>query len=139
MHGEFGLDAEALGGGRKRLHEAPRHDAIAGQHVVQLDAEHQAGQSCQQAVAEHMATAIGGGARRLAPSRNDIQPFVDQLGDEHRRGRGIVSVIAVDQNVYVGLDVGEHAAHHIALADDCAGRFRARHGRIAGIVVVDID
>ena len=32
------------------------------------------------------------------------------------RGAGVIGVVAVHQHIDVGLDVGEHAAHDIALA-----------------------
>ena len=53
--------------------------------------------------------------------------IVEQAVDHLRRGGGVVGAVAVDQHIDVGLDVGEHAAHDIALAlqrlaaDDRAG------------------
>ena len=62
-----------------------------------------------------------------------------------RRARRIVGGVAVDQHVDVGVDVGEHAPHHVALAlvrlaaHDGAGRARDLDGAVGRIVVVDVD
>ena len=59
--------------------------------------------------------------------------------------RRVVGGVAVDQHVDVGVDVGEHAPHHAALAlvllapDDGAGLGRRLDGAVGGIVVVDVD
>ena len=59
--------------------------------------------------------------------------------------RRIVGGVAVDQHVDVGLDVGEHAPHHEALAlallapNDGAGLGRRFDRAIGGIVVVNVD
>jgi hypothetical protein len=53
--------------------------------------------------------------------------------------------VAVDQHVDVGLDVVEHAPHHVALAlvrlaaDHGAGLLRRLDGAVGRVVVVDID
>ena len=100
---------------------------------------------CQQAVAEYMSGPIGALAGRDALARNDIEALADKLADKRGRGGGIVCVVAVDQNIDVRLDIGEHAAHDVALA---LAHFGAHHGAgLAGsldrpvlrIVVVDID
>ena len=66
------------------------------------------------------------------------------LHQPRRRG-GVVGAVAVHQHVDVGLDVGEHAPHHVALA---LARLCAHHGarllgaraRVVGrVVVVDVD
>ena len=87
-------------------------------------------------------------SRRLAidPGGNHhIQPLFDEFGDHRRRAWRIVGGVAVDQHVDVGLDVIEHAPHHVALA--LIG-FTANHGAratgsfdgaVGGIVVVDVD
>ena len=46
-----------------------------------------------------------------------------------RRARRVVGGVAVDQHVDVGLDVGEHAPHHVALA---LVRLAPHHGAGAG-------
>ena len=61
------------------------------------------------------------------------------------RGAGVIGVVAIHQHIKIRFDVGEHAAHDIALAlamfaaHDGAGFARPRHGLVAGIVVIDID
>ncbi len=90
-----------------------------------------------------MAGAIGIGCGGDAAARNDVEPLVDQLGGELRRGAGIIGVVAIDQDINIGLDIGEHAAHDIAFAltrlgaDDGASLAGARHRLVFGIVVVD--
>ena len=85
----------------------------------------------QQPVAGAVAQAIG---RLLAidPDRADhVEPLGHELADHRARARRVVGGVAVDQHVDVGLDIGEHAPHHAALAlvllaaDDGAG-LRAR-------------
>ena len=67
------------------------------------------------------------------------------LLDHAARARRVVGGVAVDQHVDVGVDVGEHAPHHAALAlvllaaDDGAGPGRRLDGAVGGIVVVDVD
>ena len=69
------------------------------------------------------------------------QQHVDQLRRVFRR----IGTVAVGHQVDVGIDVGEHAPHHIALAlarlpdDDGAGGARLQRRQVARIVVVDID
>ena len=65
---------------------------------------------------------------------------------EHaRRGGGIVGVVAIDQDIDVGFDIGEHAADDVAFAlqalapHDRAGRPRLQHRMVGGVVVVDVD
>ena len=40
----------------------------------------------------------------------------EQLFDHARRARRIIGRIAIDQHVHVGVDIGEHAPDHMALA-----------------------
>ena len=69
--------------------------------------------------------------------------------DQHRlhagsRG-GIVGVVAVDQEIDVRLDIGEHAADDMALAlqpfppHHGARGTRVQHGMVGGVIVIDID
>ena len=69
------------------------------------------------------------------------QQRVDQQG---RRAR-IIGVVAVDHDINVGVDVGEHPAHDTALAqpgvvaDDRAGFARGLGRAVGRVVVVDMD
>ena len=71
--------------------------------------------------------------------------IVDQRVDHARRARRIIGRVAIDQHVDVGIDIGEHAPHHMALALAAlaahlgAGRARHLDGAIRRIVVVDED
>ncbi len=65
--------------------------------------------------------------------------------DEARGHRCVIGRVAVGQHIDVGLDVGEHAAHDMALAlhplaaDDRALRPRNLDGPVGAVVVVDVD
>ena len=71
--------------------------------------------------------------------------IVDQRIDHARGARRVIGRIAVDQHIDVGIDVGEHAPHHMALALAAlaahlgASRARDLDGAILRIVVVDED
>ena len=53
----------------------------------------------------------------LATDADDVvEVLVDELLDHPRRGRGVVGVVAVDQQVDVGVDVGEGPSYDVALA-----------------------
>ena len=70
----------------------------------------------EEPVPEHMAAAIG--ALLLVPASAD--DHVELLGEQHvdhrRRRLGIVGQVAVGHDIDVGVDVGEHAPHDVALA-----------------------
>ena len=74
-----------------------------------------------------------------------VEVFAHELLDHARRARRIIGRIAIDQHIDIGVDVGEHAPHHIALALAAfaahlgAGRPRDLDGAVGRIVVVDID
>ena len=61
------------------------------------------------------------------------------------RARRIISRVPIDQDVDVGIHIGEHPPHHVALAlvhlaaDEGAGGPGGLDGAIGGIVVVDVD
>ena len=99
----------------------------------------------QQPVAGAMAEAVGRLLAIDADGHDHVEPVVDQLVDHRRRARRVVGGVAVDQHVDVGLDVGEHAPHHVALAlvglaaDHGAGLLRRLDGAVGRIVVVDVD
>ena len=63
----------------KTFDKTARKDAIAAQHVGEMDAEQQRGQAGQHAVAQHMAGAVGGGVGMDAPRRQNVGSILDQL------------------------------------------------------------
>src|SRR6185312_10251403 len=145
VYGQLGLDLEARGQQRERLDEAAREHAVARQHVGEAAAEHVGDEAGQEPVAGAMAGAVGGLGLLDARAHDHVAAVPDQAGDQARRARRVVGGVAVDQDVDVGLDVGEHAAHDKALAlprlAEHLGAGRARHrDRVVGrVVVVDED
>ncbi len=85
------------------------------------------------------------GARVHAGPHHHVQVLVHEQRDHLRRAVGVVGAVAVGQDVDIGLDVGEHAAHHVPLAaplfvaDKGAGGGGLFARTVAGGVVVDID
>jgi hypothetical protein len=55
-------------------------------------------------------------ARKFVRTAFHIQAIPDQLVDHDRRGGRIVSHVSVNQNIQIGLDIGEHATDDIAFA-----------------------
>ncbi len=145
MDRQLGLDGEARRGEREGFHEAPRHDAVAAQHVLELDAEHQRGQPGQHPVAQDMAGAIGRGVGVHPPAGHQVELLGDELGYQLGRLGRVIGVVAVGQHIDVGLHVGEHPAHDVAfalpplVAHDGARLARHLGGAVLRIVVVDID
>ena len=92
-----------------------------------------------------MAGTIGLLDARHALPVDQIELFFDQPVD-HGRGRGgIVGVVAVDHDVDVRLDIGEHPPHDIAFSrqglapHDRTGCGRGLAGPVRGVVVVNVD
>ena len=52
---------------------------------------------------------------------DQIQIFVQKLLDQCRCGGGIVGVVAVNHDEYIGFDIGKHSPHDIAFALECFG------------------
>jgi hypothetical protein len=133
------------GHGWEALGKPTRESAVAGEDIGEIVAEQRAKQRVEDAVAEGVALASG--IRMHAAPRADdhVGAFGDQRADEFRRVGGRIGPVAVGHDVDIRLDVGEHAAHHIALAlaalahDGRARKCGAQRGRVGGIVVVDID
>ena len=90
-----------------------------------------------------------GAARVVGHAPPGAHHHVRALGlqdvDQLRRILGRIGAVAVGHDIDVGVDVGEHAAHDIALAlarlahDSRAGGAGLERGQVLGIVVVDID
>ena len=116
MHCQFGLNAKAFRSAGKRFHESPRHHAIASQHVGDLQPEHHHSEGGQKSIPKNVTRPIGATPGCNAPSRNDIEPVIHEFSNEQRRYRRIVRVVAVHQNVHVGLHIRKHATHHVAFA-----------------------
>jgi hypothetical protein len=76
---------------------------------------------------------------------NHVEPLLDEPRDHRMRARGVIGCIAVDQHVNVGIDVGKHSPHHVALAlmhlppHQRAGGACDVDRAIRRIVVVDVD
>ena len=51
-----------------------------------------------------------------ARAAHHVEVLLKQEAHHGRRHRRVVGVVTVHQDVHVGLDVGEHAADHIAFA-----------------------
>ncbi len=129
----------------KDLTKRPAEDAIAREHVADAVAEDQAHHARQQAVAEAVARAVGGLAVGDAHAGDHIEAFVQQQAHHLGGGGGVVGVVAVHQHIHIGLDVGEHPPHHMALAlqgfapDGGAGGARYLGRAVLRVVVVDED
>ena len=87
-----------------------------------------------------------GGVLLVEPDRrHHVEALGDQPGDHRPCARRVVGGVAIDQHVDVGLDIGEHPAHHVALAlvrltaHVRAGCPRNLGRAIARVVVVDVD
>src|SRR5262245_58393402 len=74
-----------------------------------------------------------------------VETIPDQPRDESAHARRVVGSVAVHQDVNVGLDIGEHAPHHVALTlvglapHHGTGGTGDLDGAVGGIVVVDVD
>ncbi len=99
----------------------------------------------QHAVAGAVAEPVGGLDLIDATADHHVEMIIEQPVDHARRARRVIGGIAVDQHIDVGLDVGEHPAHDVALAlpalatHDRTRFARDRRGAVARIVVVDVD
>ena len=108
-------------------------------------AENEPHHAGEQRIAEPVAAPVA--LFRLADpdARHHVEPFLQRQPHHLGGAGGVVGVVAVDQDIEVGLDVGEHASDHMALAlqplaaHDRAGRAGGFHRAVAGVVVVDID
>ena len=99
----------------------------------------------QQPVAGAMTRTIGR-FLLIDPCADDhIEPLLDEPCDHRACARGVVGCIAINQHVNVGIDVGEHSPHHVALAlmhlppHQRAGGAREVDRAIRRIVVVNVD
>src|SRR4029078_276385 len=97
----------------------------------------------QQPIAEAMAAAIGGLRLIFARSVDHVERLCEQELYQHRRARGIVSVVAIDHYVDVRFDVREHSSDDVPLAAQMlrsahgSGLARGFRGSIRRTVVVD--
>ena len=79
-----------------------------------------------------MSGAIGAGLRVDPRAVDEIERLLAHRRDQRGRSLEIVGVVAVDHDVDVGVDVGEHAPDHVALAlATLGGDDRARRARDA--------
>ncbi len=92
-----------------------------------------------------MAGPVGGRGLVLAAADDHVQLLLQHHPHHRRRGVRLVGRIAVDEQIEVGVDVGEHAAHHMAfsrvglVADDGPGLGRDGGGGVGRAVVEDVD
>ncbi len=63
-----------------------------------------------------MADGVGRRHGAVAGSADHVQPLVDQHVQHARRASGVVGIVAIDQDIDVGIDISEHPAHDMALA-----------------------
>ena len=143
MHGELGFDLEAARCRRERLGESTRQHAIPREHVARPHAEQRAEERVERAVAEAMAAAIGGATALLvADGRHHVEVVDDELVDQPRSTRSVVSSVAVDDHVDIGVDLAEHPSHDATFArarlaaDDRAGASCDVGGAVTRAVVV---
>ncbi len=145
MHRHLRLDFEAAGNGREALGEAAREGAVAGEDVGEIVAEQRAEQRVEDTVAEGVALAAGIGMDAATRAHHHVGALGDQRAHQLGRIARRIGAVAVGHHVDVRLDIGEHAAHDIALALAAlahhrgAGKRGAQRRGIGGIVVVDID
>ena len=116
MDADLGLDLEAGGQHREALDEAAREDAIARQDIGEAPAEQLLQQAGQRPVAEAMATPIGCLHLVATTAYHHIEIILQHGSDHLRRGSGLIGRVAIGHDVDVGIDIGEHAAHDMALA-----------------------
>ena len=85
------------------------------------------------------------GAVGDAVAHGHVRRIGRERGQKVAGGLGRVGVVAVDHEVAIGLDVAEHASHHVALAlaglpaHHRPGRRGNVRGAVGGVVVVDVD
>ena len=145
MHGEFGLDLEAIGGDRQRFDKAARERAVARKDVGELAAEEPVGDAVEQCVAPGMTYAHRRGALRETRADDHVKFLLDHEIDQFADARGVISRITVGQHIHVSLDIGKHATDHVAFTlpglapHDGPGGGGALRRPIGRIVVVDID
>ena len=129
MGGHLGLDLESFGHGGEGLDESPAHDAVAREHIGELAAEEGPEDPIEHVIAESVAPRVHLPVvlHRVASAHDHVELFGQELFHHCRRGGGVVGVVAVDEDVDVGLDVGEHAPHDVALPGAVLGaKDRAR-------------
>ena len=92
-----------------------------------------------------MAGAVGRINLVAASPDHHVEILVQQLGDHGGRGPCLVGRVGIRHDVDVGVDIGEHAPHHVTFAltrfepNDGAGGARDRPRVVAGIIVEDVD
>ena len=143
VDGEFGFDFEPGAEGGKALDEAAAEDAIAREHVCDARSENARDDTGEQDVAEAMAGAVGGLDVGDAGAGDHVECIVEQQVDHGCGALCVVGVVAVDEDVDIGVDVGKHAPDDVAFAlealaaDAGAGLKRGGDGAVGGVVVVD--
>ena len=102
-------------------------------------------EAVEDAVAEGVAGAAGIVGDAAPGADHHVGALGQQRVDQLRRILRRIGAVAIGHQIDVGIDVGEHAPHDVALAlarlaTTMAPAARAlQRGQVAGIVVVDID
>src|ERR1700732_3796586 len=79
------------------------------------------------------------------PSIHHVELVFAKQGNEPRRSSGIVCIVAIDNDINVGLNIGKHTADYVPLAlhvfeaNDRTGGSCDIASAITRIIVVDID
>ena len=142
---QLGLDLEPARHHGEGFDEAAREHAVAAQHVGETVAEDPAHQAGQQLVAHVVAGPVHVDLALLAGAHHHVEPVAPQQFDHASCGCRLVSVVGIAHQVDIGLDIGEHPAHHVAFALlGLAPHDRARFGGdpacvVGRIVVVDVN
>ena len=145
VDGELGFRFEPRGQRREGLHEPAGEGAVTGQHVGHAVAEQMRHDAGQHQIAGAVPGAIGSGDVGDAGGRDHVQRALQQQLQHGGGSRRVIRVVTVHQHVGVGLDVGEHAADHVAFAlqqlgpHHCPGGVGGGHRAVGGVVVIDVD
>jgi hypothetical protein len=74
-----------------------------------------------------------------------VELLIPKQGNKPRRSSGIICIVAIDDDISVGLDIRKHTSHYVPLtlhvleANDRTRGSRCVAGAITRIIVVDID
>src|SRR5690349_5594229 len=144
MNNDFGLNLEAARNRGKRFDESARQNLVSGKHIAEVPPEDSLNDIAEKPVSDAVTESIRVNNRVEASSIDEIEVFLEERNDERGRDRSIICVVSVDENVDVGINIGEHPPYDISFAlaplslDESSSILGARVGVISRIVVVDI-
>lgn len=146
MDGHLGLDLETARQHGVGLDEGEREGTVAGHDVGDIGMEQAIDGATHETVAEIVERAFVFLEVRGTQTISDhhVVAFEDFV---HHSGCGVggVGIVSVGHDVYVGIDVFEHGADHIALtlpwllANDRALTGCDFRGAVGGVVVIYVD